>query len=146
MQAKDRKPSLSPDEYRTILNEIQLNSIRLKSLNSSAQRKIIRAHAKDFTYRISDEANMSFESDDIMRVNHAYKMRGKIKGDRHVVLKIDATFILTFKTNTEVSDDFFDIYSSTSLPLNTWPFFRELVGNLTNRMDLDPITLPFFRR
>lgn len=139
------EPGLTPKEYKKILDKIDLISIRLKNSTSSVKRKAIKTHPKDFTYKIKSKANLSYESDDELRLEHEYQLRGRIKGDRKIVLKIDASFILTFKTAVEISEDFFEIYSATSLPLNTWPYFRELVSNITSRMDLESITLPFYK-
>ena len=139
------EPGLTPKEYKEILGRIKLISIRLKSSSSSSKRRAIKSHPKDFTYKIVSEAKLSDDNDDELRIEHEYQLQGKIKGDRKNVLKIKAVFILTYQADVKMSDDFFAIYAASSLPLNTWPYFRELVSNIASRMDLEAITLPLHK-
>jgi len=139
------EPGLTPKEYKKILSKINLISIRLKSSSSSVKRRAIKSHPKDFTYKIVSKANLSDDNDNELRIEHEYQLQGRIKGDRKIVLRIKANFILTYQAEVKISDDFFAIYAATSLPLNTWPYFRELVSNIASRMELEAITLPLHK-
>ncbi len=69
-----------------------------------------------------------------------------IKNHRKVALKIEATYLIMYSSKSEISDDFFDIYKKFSLPLNIWPYFRELVNTITSKMNIKPLTLPLLKR
>lgn len=45
-----------------------------------------------------------------------------------------------------MTPEYFAIYSQVSLPINIWPFFRELVHATTSRMNIPPLTLPLVKR
>jgi len=59
------------------------------------------------------------------------------------VSQVDSPLLL--KSKEKFTDEFFDVYKEVSLKLNTWPYFREFVNNITSRMNIPPLTIPFFK-
>ena len=131
---------LTPQRYREILDGVELRSILLKSLKASVNHQ-------NFT----DELQISVDSDAAyipdekgFRVESRYVLTARNR-QRKVVLKVDCVYELDFSSLEEITDKFFEIYREISLPLNVWPFFRELVNSLTARMNLPPVTLPLLK-
>lgn len=132
---------ISPEEYRKILSGIELKNILLKEIKASIEHKYFTENTR---ITIKDKAQYKNDENELI-VTHTYTLTAKNK-DKKNALKIVGTFIVIFESNHEINDDFFDIYKETSLPLNVWPFFRELVNSTTSRMNIPPLTLPLLKR
>ena len=132
---------ISPEEYRKILNGIDLKNILLKEVKASIEHKNFSENIK---ISIKDKASYKNEEDELV-ITHTYTLTAKGKAKKPA-LKISGTYIVVFESNNEINDGFFNIYKETSLPLNVWPFFRELVNSTTSRMNIPPLTLPLLKR
>jgi preprotein translocase subunit SecB len=132
---------ISPKEYRKILNGIDLKNILLADLKATIKHELLSEGLK---ISIKDSAQYSYEEDEFI-IKNKYVLTAK-NNDKKNVLKIEATFIVVFESKYEINDDFFNIYKEISLPLNVWPFFRELVNSTTSRMNIPPLTLPLLKR
>ncbi len=132
---------ISPEEYRKILNGIDLKNILLSEIKAFFKHELISEGLK---IGIKENAHYSYEDDELI-VTNKYVLTAK-NNDKKIVLKIEGTFIVVFESEHEINDDFFEIYKEISLPLNVWPFFRELVNSTTARMNIPPLTLPLLKR
>jgi hypothetical protein len=139
---KDIK-KISPEEYRNILKDIEIKSISLKkcksSLDASFEMKL------GMKASIKTKAQYKNVNDSII-IEHSYILSAKQPGGKIKLLEIEATYKLELNSKQLFTDQFFEIYKEGSLMLNTWPFFREFVNNMTSRMNIPPMTLPFFKR
>lgn len=57
---------------------------------------------------------------------------------------ITASFALEYKktNNVEVSDEIIDRFLNTNVPLNCWPYGREIISSITTRMGYPALILP----
>lgn len=136
----ESKPKITPEQYRKALAGIQLREVYLQSCSSDVNRE---KFGQNIDVKISDDANYN-EQDDNIKISHSYKLRAS-RGKNHLV-KIDCTFCVIVNSKEKFTDDFFDVYKNTSLNILTWPYLRELVQNLTSRMNIPPLTLPLIKR
>jgi len=140
--AKKVKMEMEPDQYRKLLKELSLDSIRLiKSdcvLNSTENVSGI--------VNIKHRVKITETLEDVVVINHVYTLNVKSSDTNELIFKVSATFQLMFSTNFNFNEEFFDIYKNISLPLTTYPFFREFVFNTMARMNLPPLTLPLIIR
>lgn len=134
-------PKISPEDYRKILKGLELKDILLCSLKADLKHELLSEGMK-----ISIKDNAEFETnDDEFIIRNKYTLSAKNKNNK-IALKIECTFIVVFDSREEITDDFFEVYKDTSLPLNVWPFFREFVNSTTARMNIPPLTLPLLKR
>ncbi len=61
-------------------------------------------------------------------------------------LTVKCAYRLIYSSEEEFTEEFFELFKARTLPVNSWPFFRELVNNITARMYIPPITLPLIKR
>ena len=132
---------ISPQKYKSILDGIEINSIYLKSLKSTIDPGLI---TEGMSISIKDNASYVTTENGFI-IENKYTLTSKNR-DKKIVLKIESNYVLHFTSRLEVTDDFFDIYKNISLPLNVWPFFRELVNSITARMNIPPLTLPLLKQ
>ena len=131
---------MDPKRYREILKGIQLDTIALRALKANIHRENMEGSMK-----IEFRENASYKNtEEGFEVSAQYVLIGKNK--RRIALRVDCTYDLFFTSEEEIDDEFFEIYKEFSLPLNLWPFFRELVHSITSRMNIPPLTLPLLKR
>ena len=131
---------LSPDEYRRILDGIELKNILISNIKADLKHELLTEGMKIV---IKDDAQYEMREDDFI-IKNKYILTAKNQANK-IALKIECVFIVVFETKYEITDGFFEIYKDLSLPLNVWPFFRELVNSTTARMNIPPLTLPLLK-
>jgi len=139
--SEKKKYKLSPKEYSAILNKLDIGEIHLVKNSAKVDRAKLGEKNK---ISINDKAKFEQTSKDIATIHHTYKLLATNNGDEF--LKIEATFCVILRDASEASKDFFEIYKDMSLPMTTWPFFREFVNNTTARMGIQPLTIPLIKR
>ncbi|MEN6520086.1 MAG: hypothetical protein ABFD46_02910 [Armatimonadota bacterium] len=136
--------NLKPKEYRIVLEGLNLLSLELENCIMKSTQDMSDRSAS-ISNRI-DDSQAAFEPrpDGTVIVKHRYSEKTKI--GKKVVFSLDATFRLVFQSKNEFSDDFFIIFRAVSLNLYTWPYFRELLNNLSSRTGMPPLTLPMLKK
>lgn len=136
-------PRLSPKEYRKILDNVQLDIISLDSCSAKVNQdkfgKQMKSTIKDkVSYNLLDENEVIF-------IQH-YDFISTKTNQKEFALKISCSFSAKFSSVEPLSDDFLEIFSKVNIHVNTWPYFREFVQSITQRMSLPPVTLPLLKR
>ncbi len=132
---------IAREEYHSILKGIDLKNIYLKSLKTDIKHDLI---TEAMSVNIKQKAGYLNIKDGFKA---EYKCNIIVKNNKKVqVLKIECVFEAIFSSTKKITNEFFEIYQGLSLPLNLWPFARELVNSITSRMYIPPLTLPLFKR
>ena len=133
---------IEPKVYRKTLVGLQLKSLSIiKGKFSSNRENFIPNSEVD----IRDTAQFKIESKNTIKIVHNYKLKIENSKNTKNILQIDLSFNLVFSSKETFTKEFFDIYKENSLPINSWPYFREFVGNIIQRMNFPPLTLPLFK-
>ncbi len=128
--------------YMKILVGLQLKSLSVqKGKFSSSKENFIPNSEVD----IRDTAQFKIESKNSIKMIHNYKLKIENSKSKKNILQIDLAFELVFSSKETFTQEFFDVYKEDSLPLNTWPYFREFVSSIIQRMNFPPLTLPLFK-
>lgn len=131
---------LSPEKYNKLLRRIELRDITLRDIRASCGV----GHFEEKVYLLLKEtAEIEDGSTDNVTFAISYDLKGKYK--RRNAFSVKATYAVTFDLNDELPDEFFEIFKQTSLPLYTYPYFRELANSSISRMGLPPLILPLRR-
>ena len=140
--SEKEKRLIDPKAYRKILVGLQLKSLSvMKGKFSSCKENFIPNSEVD----ISDTALFKIESKNSFKIIHTYQLKIENKKNKKNILRIDLSFELVFTSKETFTQEFFDVYTEDSLPLNTWPYFREFVSSIIQRMNFPPLTLPLFK-
>ncbi len=70
-----------------------------------------------------------------------YKLEGIKKGEKKKGFEVKVEYKVSYDTEIPITNEIFKIFSQTSLRLHTWPYFREIVNEMTIRMGLPPLVL-----
>ncbi len=139
---KDKRPD--PEKYREFIKAVELRNIKLIELNTRiVEKQPTSDDALKVSIKTTDEYKI-FNDILIFYVNYTLAM----KQSKKVVLKIKAKYDITYKLlkKIEIDEEVIDFFSKINLPLNVWPFFRELCNDVTAKMRISPIVLPLLKR
>lgn len=135
MSTSDSK--MQPKEYREYLRKIDLANIQLNDVKATLGKV-------DFSVRpvmnLTEGFKILKNVADHAIIEVSYKVSAKVK--RSNVFTVNAKYHVSFVTNEQIPDDFFEIYNQLSLPLQTFPYLRELTNSIISRMGLPPLILP----
>jgi len=135
-----KKEKLSTNIYNEFIDG--LNIIGIKLIYSEAEVKEgFSPPAQIFT-----EEKKSYKKleDNKFIVKHEYKLSGNKKGEEEGFF-INVIYDVTYKSKIPITRKVFDIFSEISLPLHTWPYFRQFVHEMTARMGLPPLILDLLK-
>ncbi len=135
-----KKEKLSTNLYNEFISG--LNLIGIKLIYSKAEIK------EDFSppAQIYIDQKKSYKKLDDNRfiVKHEYKLTGK-KKDSEEGISIDVIYYITYKSKIPMTKKIFSVFSEISLPMHTWPYFRQFVHEMTVRMGLPPLILDLLK-
>ena len=143
----------------TTMNEKQERVLNIKSYNDFVSNieiddlRIVSAQVNilDYSYFPSSaqvkwrmRASYNKKTKKQFSVSHRYNTTILDKETNEAKAKISVTFFVVYSSKIPISDDFFEIFKVRNLPLNTWPYFREFVHNVTMRMGWPPFIAPTY--
>jgi preprotein translocase subunit SecB len=136
---------INPERYREILSKTDLVDIRLDSCSVSFSKENL-ALSEGLEVSIKDQATFSSQGRNV-DVVHKFRLVARNPGSKKKeVVRIAAAFCLTYATEHPFDDGFFEVFKEISLPLNSWPYFREFVQSMTQRIGIPPLVLPLIKR
>jgi preprotein translocase subunit SecB len=143
---KDKTKKIDPKEYAEILAKTELVDIYLESCSVNHDRIELQAEKK---IKLEIKDKVTFRQVDVGFIAiTTYEIKAIPSDPQKVrpIMTIKATFCLHFKSQGIVGKPFLDVFKVVNLPLNSWPYLREFVQNIVQRMNLPPLVLPFARR
>ncbi len=123
--------------YNELLDLVELRDLYLNGLKTSLRNRKIHQNTR-FQYRETSDV-VEF-SETAVRIEARYELAA-VSG-RSRVFDIKASYVAEFSLREPIPKEFFELYKVYNLPLQTFPFLRELVNNLITRMGLPPLILP----
>jgi preprotein translocase subunit SecB len=135
------KKRISPASYNKFIDGLSLQGIKLVYSESSVM--------KDFSLpadvEIEEKKDFKRLDGSEFAVTHEYKLIAKEKNKREPSFHINAKYKLIYKSKVPINKEIFDVFSEISLPLHTWPYFRQFVHETTSRMGLPPLILDLLK-
>ncbi len=143
---KNEEYKLSPKEYNEQLSSIDVDQIFLNEGSIKVKRKDFDSGPEtklDVQDKISyDKEKLDGET---ISIHQTYILICFKKQKRDFGFKVECNFEITISQKQPLSSDFWEIFTERNLRVNTWPYFREFVQNMTQRANVPPLTLPFVR-
>jgi preprotein translocase subunit SecB len=139
---KNKKPN--SEKYREFIKTIELRDIKLIELNTHIiEEQPTTDNVLKVDIKTTNEHKM-FNNILIFYVNYILTM----KQSKKVVLKIKAIYKVDYELlkRIEIDEKTIDFFSEMNLPLNVWPFFRELCNDITAKMRIPSLVLPLLKR
>lgn len=123
------------------LEDIYLLEAKIESDSSTRSPKGAELDYKFDTEIMSKKDNILYIKCTFMVMAHRKQVRVKN------LMRIKATFVLKYsiEDDKKLSTDDIDNFAKINPLYNAWPYWRELVQNLTSRMGFPTLTIPFLR-
>ncbi|MDI3312679.1 MAG: protein-export chaperone SecB [Thermoanaerobacterium sp.] len=132
------------DKYKEFIKNVELLSIYLSELDCKRSNDNTK-----FQKGININFNYSFEVEEIEEKGFNSKAIFKIIGitENVNVLEIYAEFraLYGLKAALEIDKELIEKFVKVNLPLNIWPYARELISSMTIRMGLPPLILNTYK-
>ncbi len=141
---KKQEYKIEPSEYRSMLKAMQLEGIWLEEC-SAKLRKDRAADKSQVEVSVTDKLSYEILSENLLNIVHSFELVATPGDKKEYVLKILSTFKLRYRSEVSLSEDFVEIFKNRNVPVNTWPYFREFIQNMTQRMNLPALTLPLLK-
>ncbi len=140
MKQKKRSSSLV-ERYNNFISQIDIDELRLVSAQVNVLDYSYFPSSADVRWR----TKASYENEEEQScVSHRYNATIRDELNNEVKAKISVTFYIVYSTKIPMTDDLFEIFKERNLPVNTWPYFREFVHNITARLGWPPYIAPTY--
>ncbi len=126
--------------FNNFVRDIKLKSIFISELQSKRNKSF---HLPA-SIRIKSEGNFKNLKNNIIEISVNYLIEAIPKGKKKPGFKISVTYILQFESKVKMNEEFFKKFNP-SVTLESWPYLRSLVNDLTMRMGLPPLVLRTFK-
>ncbi len=122
---------------------LALMNLRVKKINAEFDDEKLNVSPDTQKVYIDKNAYYQILQDNFVRVFQEYVLKIANKNDENdVFVNIEVTFLLDFQTGGPIDDEVFEIFSQSTVLIDSWPYFREIVQNTLLRMGLAPIIIP----
>ena len=129
--------SISHEDYGKFINKLILNELKLISVNAS----VVDQFVPPANLKINDESKCENLENKQIKITMHYRLEAVKPDTDKPGLVVDLTYILLYSSEIPMSDDIFKIYKQSSLRVQTWPYFRQFVHQITLDMHLPPLVL-----
>ncbi|WP_419660735.1 hypothetical protein Dvar_11390 [Desulfosarcina variabilis str. Montpellier] len=138
-RTKDELKSLTRVVNKSLLSRIFL-------IQSNVERSIDAETYDRVNGEVQFEGDLIDCSDEYFNSKVSLTVKG-LNGDGVVIVKVCCDYMLTYKmkANAELSKEDLKNFSNTNALYNAWPYVREFVQAMCNRMEIPPMTLPLLR-
>ncbi len=137
MELKDALQKISPQEYNAYLTRIEIQDSYLKRIQCSSQSRSVTGQA---TFNFSEDIGQVSVIEEKASVELKYAVQ--VKEAEQVVCDLGVDFVLTYTVQGELPEEFYVIFKNYTIPLQCFPYLRELVQSMTSRMGLPSLILP----
>jgi hypothetical protein len=133
------KPKISPQEYRLILEALELTNISLiESTFKLKDEKISK------TLNVDIDEKFSFEQKgNILLINYLYKLQAQSPEVTEPAIVLSARYSVkyTISRDVTITKEFMKVFVDLTVSMLLWTFFREYVNNSVYRMGMPSLIL-----
>lgn len=126
------------------LNHIELESARIRRIEGGSRDSVSNIEVSDSMFWKGADWESYLAGEDIdngFEVNHKYvAVIYDEKGNK--TARVEAEFNLWYQSFIPLDEETFETFGKTTVPLNTWPYFREYLSSTVSRMGWEPYFLP----
>lgn len=133
---KDLKGQLPPAKYNEMLKHLNLVDVYIKEVRSTLYSRVVEKATLDF----DEQAEVTEYTGSKATIEVSYHL--KAKSGRVRLFETKVKYVVKFTVSEDVPKEFFELYKTLSLPLQTFPYLRECVNSMISRMGLPPLILP----
>jgi preprotein translocase subunit SecB len=135
------------EQYNSFVNSISLQNIRLVecAVNSGIERPLPKKTSIGIKFSTSlngiknDSDSVSFDS------NAEAEIVFRSRDSDHILGTIKVNFILSYESKIQVEEEIIELFVKRNVPINAWPYLREFIQSMIQRMGWSTFILPPLR-
>jgi preprotein translocase subunit SecB len=137
MELNEATKKISPEEYNTHLSHIDIHDSYLRRLQCVSG---FRNWTGEVTFSFKETIGQVNVVEERAKVDISYELQ--ILAPEGAVLDLSAEYTLQYVVQGVLPEEFYVIFKNYTVPLQSFPYFRELVHSMTSRMGFPPLILP----
>lgn len=126
--------------YNKLIENIEIKGIYLKKINTSDIEIPIGESINcrvELKYTCSDYKIV----DKTIEFYPKFKLELKIDNIAPVIIQFDFRLIYEIENIEEYTDEYFDLFMDKNVPINVWPYAREIITSITTRIGYPPLVI-----
>ena len=137
---------LGREEYKKLIECIELKKIVLCSLNCQLNSDIL-IQQKSGQAKVELKPSFRLKSKDEKTICAEANFNVNVFDEKNneKILNIYSSFLLIYTLEEECEDSAIEEFIKRNIPLNAWPYGREIISNLTSRMGLPPLDIGLYK-
>ncbi len=136
-QIEKARENIKPKLYSDLLESLELRDIYLTGAKATLRS---RDMGDKNTWQLNESTNLLSNDGSKAIVEVVYDLTAR--SGRLILVKLEVKYAVEFCSTKKLPEDFFTLYNAYSLPLQTFPYFRECANTLFSRMGIPPLVLP----
>ncbi len=132
-----KKDAISNVEYGDFIKNLNLKELKLLSSNTSVEENFV----PPANLKINDDSKYKNLENKQIKITMHYHLEAVKSNTEKPGLVVDLTYVLIYSSEIPMNDEIFNIYKQSSLRVQTWPYFRQFVHQITLDMHLPPLVL-----
>lgn len=134
---------MDPVKYREFLKNVELNTIILDSCMIKTNRNKISSNMK---LDIQHKVDYTIEEKNSAVILSSYDLVATKSTKKDFALKVACVYRVLFSSKQPITDEFMEIFTNINIQMNTWPYFREFIQSMIQRVGFPPLTLPLWKQ
>ncbi|WP_035586903.1 hypothetical protein [Hippea jasoniae] len=131
------------ERYNQFNSNLALVNIRTKKFIAEFDDEKLDVSPETQKVYIDKNSYYQVLADNFVRVFQEYTLKiANKENENDVFVNINITYLLDFQVGGPIDDEIFEIFSQSTVLVDSWPYFREAVQNALLRMGLAPVIIP----
>jgi hypothetical protein len=143
MQKKRSSASKFREDYLHLLSQLEIMDVRVVSAKIDNFASSGPVHDCSISVRTRPSYENAHGRIDMF---HRYNLTVSAPEVGHPLAKLLVVFCVSYSSQIPMTDEAFAVFKEHSLPLTTWPYFREFVHNMFTRLGWIRLIPPAFKR
>lgn len=132
------------ERYNTLISGLELVNVRLAGVEVSAPTIYVSDTGRKLEAQISSSASYINISTGVV-IRSRLEFTGRYSDEETAQISVNIDLEIIYTASEQMTDDIFSEFETRNLPLNAWPFFRELIHTMLARAGWPLYTLPAFK-
>ncbi|WP_422445612.1 protein-export chaperone SecB [Thermoanaerobacterium sp. DL9XJH110] len=136
---------MDKEKYNELVKCIELNRIILCKLNCEINVDILEEKFERAKVNFNPEFNLKKKEKNRLYAEAIFDVNVIEEKNQKMVFNINVSFLLIYNYKEECEDSVLNEFVKRNVPLNAWPYGREIISSITARMGLPPLNIGLYK-
>ncbi|TYP52398.1 protein-export chaperone SecB [Thermosediminibacter litoriperuensis] len=133
------------EKYNSFVKHVELNKIVLYKLDSQFNYELLGRESGQVLVDFKPSFNLKRKEENKFLAEARFSVSVKVEESNEELIKINASFLLFYSLKEKCDDDILEEFIKRNVPLNAWPYGRELISSMTSRMGLPALNIGLYK-